>query len=138
MGRTRIEMAEQQRSKVLVFGGSVVGRALELLLRGTDLDVTFLEDPTPEEPRLPEGARLVIIAPGMDQRLRESLMEQARREARNEHVPILELISGESQEQETGHTVLLWPCPLEMLRQGVLDLVSQDRDDDDDTATTNP
>lgn len=137
MGRMRIEMAEQQRSKVLVFGGSVVGRALELLLRGTDLDVTFLEDPTPDEPRLPEGTRLVIIAPGMDERLRESLMEQARRQADEEHVPILELISGESEELETGHTVLLWPCPLEVLRQGVLDLVSPDRDDDG-TATTNP
>jgi hypothetical protein len=111
---------ERDKSTLLILGDSIIGRALELLLRSPDLDVRLLEEPSLEEPGFLDGIRILLIAPGMGAGLREDLMTLIKDRALAERIPILELTSDSREMKEnSGRSFLPWPCPIEDLKRWI-------------------
>jgi hypothetical protein len=108
---------------VVVGGEAVVGQALELLLGGAGHAVSFVSEHLSDEPELLRDAGLLVLAPGLDDRRRESLLAQARGTqagASAARVPVLELVPyllGAAF--EGGRLAVPWPCRAEELERYV-------------------
>lgn len=104
---------------VIVVGRDViVGQALELLLR-TDYDVVFAAEWAFEVSESLSGARLLILAPGLEPASRRSILASVRGKPASSRLPVLELVAdlGTPQLVER-HLVVPWPCrPEELKRQ---------------------
>ena len=113
---------EHDTAKVLVFGDSVVGQALELLLGGSpDFDVRYSVDPSLDNLDLLDGIGLVLLAPVVRIELRASLLRLIENRPPDRRIPILELVSdGEATRDGVDHA-LLWPCPTEDLKRWIND-----------------
>jgi len=105
---------------VVVAGGeSIVGQALELLLGGNGHRVTFVAESHAVEPGLLTGAQLLVLAPGLDEGRRESLLALAAGAVPANSVPVLELVPYllAAAEAEAGRTLVPWPCRAEELER---------------------
>jgi len=104
-----------------VCGDPIVGRALVLLLRGSDYDAKFLPLSTLSEAGLLEDVQLLLLTPEPD---------AARREARRAsldgagaaEILTLELVVVAEDGQEGGtrawsERAVLWPCSTDELKQ---------------------
>jgi hypothetical protein len=121
-GKTVALATDRDTATLLILGDSIVGRALELLLRGPDLDVRLLEEPSLEEPGFLDGVRILLIAPGMSAGLREDLMTLVEDRPFAERIPILELTSDSRElKGNSGRSFLPWPCPIEDLKRWIQD-----------------
>ena len=125
-------------AKVLVVGGdAIVGQALELLLQSAECDVKFLGEPFLEEPGLLDGFQLLLIAPGLSAKCRETLLALVSSTTVAQRIPFLELVSNiqGAQQDGAGHLVP-WPCQPEELERRIktallLDGSKTSQDDDD-------
>jgi hypothetical protein len=118
-------------AEVVILSGSVlVGRALELLLRGADYDVRFLGEPSLDrlelgESGLLDGVRLLILAPEASPRCHEAVLALIGARTVEARIEVLELgddrQDDDRQEALVGPwEVLPWPCRTEDLKRRVM------------------
>jgi hypothetical protein len=125
---------DHETATVLILGDSIVGSALELLLRSADLDVRFLDEPSLGRTGLFDGVGLLLITPGMSAGLREDLMKLLGDRALAERIPILELTSDDREmKEESGRSLLPWPSSPEDLKRWIQEaLLASNRTVQDD------
>ncbi len=117
---------------VAILGGDpVVGRSLELMLKGAGYDARFLNGSFIERPaELPEEVGLVILTPGLHHEGRERFLEgREATPAGTPRVPVLELVSSSEGERADQVGYVLWPCrakDLEREIEATLQSLSQD------------
>jgi len=99
---------------VAVLGGNpIVGRALELLLRGVGYDVRLLGHPGEEDlGALLEGSHLLLLAPTLDAATSGKIMDQIEGSAALAELPVLALVTAPSEDPLEGGRAsqVPWPC----------------------------
>ena len=111
---------------VILGGGALVGRALELLLCSVDYSVRFLGEPSPDmltlgESGLLDGVRLLILAPEASARCREAALALVgTRNSAEARIEILELVDDRQEVLVGAREVLPWPCRTEYLKRRVM------------------
>jgi hypothetical protein len=109
-------------SVVAITGGNaIVGRALELLLRSIDFRAKYLFDPSLDDPELFSGAKLLLLAPGLDSERREALLRLINSKPSVARIPVLELINHARAAQVGDGHFVPWPCRAEELKRQVTD-----------------
>ncbi len=107
-------MAPEHTATVAVIGGnSIVGRALELLLRGAGYNVRLLGQPADGElGALLEGANLLLLAPMLDAATSRKIMDEIRNVAALAELPVLALVTAPSEDPLEGGRAsqVPWPC----------------------------
>ena len=111
--------------KIAILGGDLlVGRTLEVALRGGGYDARFLNGSLTGEPtELLDEVRLVIFAPRMSTERRKVFLSRVRGTPATARVPVLELVTTASDASENGREELVglvsWPCPTEELEREI-------------------
>ncbi len=124
---TGVTKESRLENAVIILGGdTVVGRALELLLRGSDCNAKFLSEVSDlEEPGLIEGTGLLLLAPGLDAERREAALGLVRQRKASRSVPVLELVTNARTEKlADDHFVASWPCQMEDLQKRIKSLLA--------------
>ncbi len=107
-------MAPEHTATVAVLGGnSIVGRALELLLRGAGYDVRLLGQPGDGElGELLEGVHLLLLAPMLDAATSKKIMGEIRNVAALAALPVLALVTAPAEHPHEGGGArhVPWPC----------------------------
>jgi hypothetical protein len=108
--------ADSGPAKIAILGGDLlVGRALEVILRGVGYDARYLNGSFTGEPaELPDGVELVILAPRISAERRKAFLDRARGTPATAGVPVLELFTASAAprngwEERVNHVA--WPCP---------------------------
>ncbi len=106
---------------VVVGEDSIVGRALELLLRGSGYDVRFEVLHAFDARRVLRKPGLVLVAPGLDAWDRETVLSSVVPACHNRDLPVLELVpvTASRSRPGEGHTLILWPCKTEYLEREI-------------------
>ena len=103
-----------QAATVAVLGGnSIVGRALELLLRGAGYDVRLLGQPDEGElGGLLEGANLLLLAPMLDSETRKEITDEIVATISLAALPVLALMTSPAEHPHEGGRAqqVPWPC----------------------------
>jgi hypothetical protein len=106
------------RTTVAILGGnSVVGRALEALLRGAGYDTRLIDEPItgmPEE--LLWGVELLLVAPTPSTKSRERFLDGLGSMSGTAAIPILTLYSVVRRVLADQTGLVPWPCRLEELK----------------------
>ena len=120
-----MEESRLENAVIILGGDTVVGRALELLLRGSDRNARFLSAVSElEEPGLIERTGLLLLAPGLDAERREAALGLLRQRSASRRVPVLELVSNARTEKlSDDHFVASWPCQMEDLQKRIRTLL---------------
>ena len=107
---------------IAVFGADhVVGRALELLLRGAGYSARFVPETSidDEQPRPLDGVRLLLFTAGLRIEQRQAYATFVENTPDASGVPILELVfSSDGAQARTGNFIP-WPCRLEELKRRI-------------------
>jgi len=117
------ELIPASAEVLVIGGGALVGRALELLLRSADCRVRFLDEASLgesglEEAGLLDGVRLLILAPGASAKCRKAVRALLDSRTVEAKLPVLELLTdGRVPESGEGRFFLHWPCRTEELRR---------------------
>lgn len=119
MSRVAVEAAPAATVIVVVGGDSIVGHALALLLRGSGYDTRFEEIGVFDARKALQKAGLVLLAPGLDEWERGTVLSSATAPYHDGGPPVLELVSANASRPGVGHTVVPWPCRTEDLERGV-------------------
>lgn len=108
-------------AEIFVLGeDAVVGRALELLLGGTNYRVRYVAGSPLEKPDLLDGVRLLILAPDTSPHNRKALLALIASVPAAARIPILELVvDPERVPNWPGRFVLPWPCRMGELKRQV-------------------
>jgi hypothetical protein len=103
---------------VAILGGnSVVGRALEALLRGAGYDTRLIEEPVTGKPEeLLWGVELLLVAPTPSTRSRERFLDGLGSMPGTAGIPILTLYSVAKRVVAYQTGLVPWPCRLEELK----------------------
>jgi len=113
----------QQPPTVAILGtNTVVNSALSLLLNGAGYDVRRIERvPQGLTNGLLEGVDLLLLAPGLSNAPRETLLTIVRNNPLTAQLPVLTLSSalGEALGDESGQEVVAWPSPIEELARRI-------------------
>jgi hypothetical protein len=128
---------------VAICGDPVVGRALALLLRGSNYDARFLTASSLGEPGALEGVRLLVLTPTweLDADSRKALLASLRDASEAAEAPILELTSSPGGPRN-GHAwlrpdhIVSWPCSPEELERRIQAALLTDPDDLPRSATS--
>lgn len=112
---------------IVVGGDAVVGHALELLLRGSGYDTRFEALSTFAADGTPLDAGLILLAPGLDERGRETVLASVDAARRGGGLPVVELVPATASRPGEGHVLLPWPCRTEDLEIEVEAALSRDR-----------
>jgi hypothetical protein len=104
---------------VVVGGDAIVGRALELLLRGSGYDARFEAPPTFDARGVLREAGLVLLAPGLDERDRGAVLSSVEAACHEGDLPVLELVSVIAPRSGKGHALVFWPCRTEDLEREI-------------------
>jgi hypothetical protein len=109
-----------------VWGNSIVGQALVLLLRGSGYEAKFLPTSSLIEPRSLEGVRLLLLAPTpeLSTERRKDLLASLRETSGITEIAVLELgeiSEGAREEREQGKSWqrIPWPSKIEDLKRRV-------------------
>ena len=115
---------------VILGGGALVGRALELLLRSADCNVRFLGEPSLSRPSLHvseldgpgplDEVRLLILAPGASAGCREDALALIGARTAEARIEVLELGDDRQEALFGAWEVLPWPCRTEDLKRRVM------------------
>jgi hypothetical protein len=124
------ELVPAAAQVVILGGGALVGRALELLLRSADCNVRFLGEPSLGKPSLHvseldgpgplDGARLLILAPGVSAGCREDALALISARTAEARFEVLELGDDRQEALVGAWEVLPWPCRTEDLKRRVM------------------
>lgn len=112
---------------IVVGGDAVVGHALELLLRGSGYDARFEASLTFVAGGMSLDAGLILLAPGLDVRGRETVLASVDAARRGGGLPVVELVPATASRPREGHARLPWPCRTEDLEREVEAALSRDR-----------
>ena len=104
---------------IVVGGDAVVGHALELLLRGSGYDARFETLSTFAADGMSLDAGLILLAPGLDERSRETVLTSVEVARRGGGLPVVELVPATASRPGEGHAILPWPCRTEDLEREV-------------------
>lgn len=104
---------------VVVGGDTVVGNALQLLLRGSGYDARFEVAPSLDTKRAFRGAGLILLAPGLDEWGRRAVLSSVDASRDHGALPILELVSVTARRPGEDHALLPWPCRTEDLEREI-------------------
>ena len=105
---------------VILGGGVLVGRALELLLGSADCNVRFLDEPSPSASEMLDGVRLLILAPGASAGCREDALALIGARTAEARIEVLELVDDRQETLVGAREVLPWPCRTEELKRRVM------------------
>jgi DNA-binding response OmpR family regulator len=110
-------MSFEARTTVAILSGDpLVGRALELLLRGADYEVWLLEEPDKSRVEdLLHGVDVVILDRSLSDGRREDFMGGLASTLETATIPVLSLSQGSEGEPTEGDRVVPWPCKIEDL-----------------------
>ena len=113
-------MRYHQPTTIAILGAdTVVGRALGALLENSGYGTTPLDAyPTGVVDELLEGADLLLLAPRLDEGVREAFLgAMGRSTPQNEGMPVISLSTTATQESppEKGVLSVPWPCTVEDL-----------------------
>ena len=100
---------------VVVGGDSIVGHALELLLRGSGYDARFEALRRFDARRILREAGLVLLAPGLDEWGRGAVLSSVEAACHDGKLPVLELVPATASRPGERHTLVPWPCRTEDL-----------------------
>ena len=119
------QLASTSAEVVILGGGVLVGRALELLLRSADCRVRFLDEASlgrlgPGESGPGDGVRLLILAPGASARCRDAVLAHTGSSAAGSRIKILELVTTHREAQVGARRCLPWPCRTKHLKRQVM------------------
>jgi hypothetical protein len=95
---------------IVVGGDAVVGHALELLLRGSGYDARSEALSTFDASGAPLDAELILLAPGLDERDRSTVLTSVDAEHQADGLPVVELVPATTAWPGEGHALLPWPC----------------------------
>lgn len=87
-------LARPPAAVVVLGGDAVVGRALELLLHNADHSVTFVALTSVGASRALDGARVLLLAPGLGEKDRRAVLASVGGEPHTTAIPVLELVTG--------------------------------------------
>jgi len=121
------------RSTLAIWGDSVVGQALVLLLRSSGYEVKVLPALPLGRPLSLKGSSLLLLTPTpqLSVKERQAFLDSLRNTAETVTIPVLELrvLAEETQVEESAtrddswHYVP-WPCRIEKLEQWIKALIS--------------
>lgn len=119
------ELVPAAAEVIILGGGLLVGRALELLLRSADCDVRFLGEPSLGESELGgsgllDGVRLLILAPEASAGCREDALALVDARTAEARIEVLELVDDRQEVLVGAREVLPWPCRTEDLKRRVM------------------
>jgi hypothetical protein len=122
-------MTNNATSLAVLGGDPSIGRALMLLLQGVGYDVRFLPHPVGGDlGKLLDSVHLVLLAPALGPRARESLLSGVRRTPNHVTLPVVVLMP-ELDEAPPGDgmvTYIPWPCRTAELSREIEALLSRD------------
>ena len=106
---------------VAILGGDpVVGRTLELMLKGAGYDARFLNGAFINRPaELPEEVRIVILAPGLHPKGRECFLNGMESVSATSKITVLELVRASDRARDDRRGSVLWPCRVQDLKQEI-------------------
>ncbi len=106
---------------VAILGGDpVVGRTLELMLKGAGYDARFLNGAFINRPaELPEEVRIVILAPGLHPKGRECFLNGMESASTTAKITVLELVRASDRARDDQRGSVLWPCRVQDLKQEI-------------------
>ncbi len=119
-GPAKLTQNSAPRSVTVVVVGddTVVGQALELLLRSAEYNVVFLKEPHWETPGYLDEVHLLVLAPPLNLHKRQAILVSLGSEPEDRSVPVVELIAGaKASRLGERHFVVPWPCRTEELRR---------------------
>jgi hypothetical protein len=100
---------------VAILGGSsVVGRALESLLRPAGYDARFFPEHSAGLAGTLGGASVALILPSLNTRRKEALIARLTAD-----LPIIELAPHPDRVRNGQRTIVPWPCSLEELERSI-------------------
>jgi hypothetical protein len=112
-----------------VWGDSIVGQALVLLLRGADYEANFLHASLPDKPISLEGSQLLVLTPTphLSTEKRDALLASFFGSTPSAaEIPVLELTISPSKEAREGQAPnesswyeVPWPCRINELEQWI-------------------
>ena len=114
-------MAHRDQTTIAILGGSaVVGRVLEILLRGVGYEVRLLEEPEVFEVEdLLGGVDLLLLGRGLGDDRREAFLRAMTSDLRTATIPVLSLSpSPEGPLLREDHLVP-WPCRIDDLAREI-------------------
>jgi hypothetical protein len=101
-------------------GGSVVGRALEVLLQGLGYDALLIEDSGAGKPEdLLRGIQLLLATPTEDTESRERFLADMRSTPGTAAIPVLTLSTAAREDLADQPGLVAWPCRLEDLKREI-------------------
>jgi hypothetical protein len=120
------------RSSLTIWGDSVVGRALMLLLRSFGYEVKFLPALPLAQALALKGSALLLLTPTpqLTKKERQAFLRSLRDSPESATIPVLELrVLGEethedSTERDASWHYMPWPCRVEELQEWIDALIS--------------
>ena len=104
---------------IVVGGDAIVGHALELLLRGSGYDARSEALSTFDAKGAPLDAELILLAPGLDELGRGTVLTSVDADQRGGNLPVVELVPATTAWPREGHAFLPWPCRTQDLEREV-------------------
>ena len=112
-------MRDRQPTTIAILGAdTVVGRALALLLEGSGYHTIPLDAyPTGVVDELLDGAHLLLLAPRLDEGVREAFLgAMGKSTPQKERMPVISLSTATTKvRSEEGFLSVPWPCSIEDL-----------------------
>ena len=98
----------------------MVGRSLEVLLKGAGYGTRIIEEPTTDKPHeMLEGIRLVLVAPTPSTDSRERFLASMESESGGAAIPVLTLSVVLTTVPSNQTSRVPWPCLLEDLKSQI-------------------
>ena len=109
-------MLPESRTTVAILSGDpLIGRALELLLRGAGYEVRLLEEPDATRVEELRGVDVVLLDRGLSDGRREGFMGALASTLETATIPVLSLAPGSEGTSAEGDRVVPWPSKIEDL-----------------------
>jgi hypothetical protein len=118
----RIRVAHRDQTTIAILSGSsVVGRVLELLLRGVGYEVRLLEVPDglAEVGDPLEGVDILLLGRGLDDDRREGFLRAMATDLGTASIPVLSLSPSPRGAMFREDRLVPWPCRVEDLAREI-------------------